>query len=95
MIFEDDFSIPPGALDWQEDAACRGTAIDDPTKFFPEKTMYARGRELREICGRCSVKSECLEWALDHEHYGMWGGTSEKERIVIRRRRRVGEQIAA
>lgn len=43
----------------------------------------------------CPVRNECLDYALTAEHglYGMWGGTTPKERRVIRRRRRLGDVI--
>jgi len=65
--------------------ACRGTA---PDIFFPD-----RGESLepaKRICGECVVRDECLEYALDSgERFGVWGGTSERERRRIRRQRRV------
>ena len=33
------------------------------------------------LCGRCEVRGECLEFALDtHEEFGIWGGLSTAER---------------
>jgi len=43
--------------------------------------------EVKKMCNRCPVKKECLEHALYHEKYGYWGGTSENERIEMRRKR--------
>jgi WhiB family transcriptional regulator, redox-sensing transcriptional regulator len=65
--------------------ACRGT---DPDVFFPD-----RGESLepaKRICGECVVRDECLEHALANgERFGVWGGTSERERRRIRRTRRI------
>ena len=37
----------------------------------------------------CTVRSECLEYALAHQiEHGVWGGASERERRRILRRRR-------
>jgi WhiB family redox-sensing transcriptional regulator len=59
-------------------------AQSDPEAFFPEKGGSAR--EVKRICSRCEVKSECLEYALKHdERYGIWGGLSERERRPLRR----------
>jgi hypothetical protein len=39
------------------------------------------------------VQAPCLEYALNFERQGVWGGTTERDRKAIRRRRRtVGVQ---
>ncbi len=55
--------------------------------FFPppqvEKRVEKREREDRakEICAVCSVRSDCLQYALDiGEQHGIWGGLNEIER---------------
>ncbi|BBY32679.1 WhiB [Mycolicibacter minnesotensis] len=66
---------------WQERALCSQT---DPEAFFPEKGGSTR--EAKKICQRCSVRSECLEYALAHdERFGIWGGLSERERRRLKR----------
>jgi WhiB family redox-sensing transcriptional regulator len=68
-------------LDWQERALCAQT---DPEAFFPEKGGSTR--EAKRVCTRCEVRDECLEYALAHdERFGIWGGTSERERRRLRR----------
>jgi WhiB family redox-sensing transcriptional regulator len=70
------------AGDWQEQALCAQT---DPEAFFPEKGGSTR--EAKRICSGCEVRSECLEYALEHdERFGIWGGLSERERRRLRRR---------
>ncbi len=67
---------------WQEFALCAQT---DPEEFFPEKGMSARGA--KKICAACDVRADCLEYALKHdEHFGVWGGLSERERRKLTRR---------
>lgn len=57
----------------------------DPDAFFPERGQSAR--EAKRVCVACPVRIQCLEWALDNpEHFGIWGGLTEKERLRIRRR---------
>lgn len=69
-------------LSWQADALCSQT---DPEAFFPEKGGSTR--DAKRICSSCSVKSECLEYALENdERFGIWGGLSERERRRFRRR---------
>lgn len=63
---------------WRAQAACRGKGH---RIFFPE-----RGGEWEEamaICAPCPVKTQCADWALRHERFGIWGGTSERERRRI------------
>jgi WhiB family redox-sensing transcriptional regulator len=67
---------------------CREIGIEF---FFPEEG--GSGTDIytysRKICGKCVVKNECLEWAIRHEAYGMWGGTTPMERKKIRRNRNI------
>lgn len=71
-----------GPLAWQRDALCAQT---DPEAFFPEKGGSTR--EAKAVCESCTVRAECLEYALEHdERFGIWGGLSERERRKIRRR---------
>ncbi|PKW12563.1 transcription factor WhiB [Saccharopolyspora spinosa] len=68
--------------EWQERALCAQT---DPEAFFPEKGGSTR--EAKRICAGCEVRSECLEYALQHdERFGIWGGLSERERRKLKRR---------
>jgi WhiB family redox-sensing transcriptional regulator len=76
---------------WQDFSACKGM---DPTLFFgPEhaetvKEKRDRDEAAKEICVHCSVRQECLEYALENrEPYGIWGGMTELERRALLRRR--------
>lgn len=70
---------------WMAAAKCRNMR---PEVFFPSDGM---GVEVaRAICADCPVKSPCLEYALENRvDHGVWGGTSERERRRIARRRRM------
>ncbi len=66
---------------WQEQALCAQT---DPEAFFPEKGGSTR--EAKRVCVSCEVRSECLEYALEHdERFGIWGGLSERERRRLKK----------
>jgi WhiB family redox-sensing transcriptional regulator len=40
----------------------------------------------KEVCAQCPVHRDCLEYALEtNQDSGIWGGTSEEERRVLRR----------
>ena len=67
---------------WQAQALCAQT---DPEAFFPEKGGSTR--EAKRICTGCEVRSERLEYALEHdERFGIWGGLSERERRKLKKR---------
>ena len=73
-----------GELAWQEEALCAQT---DPEAFFPEKGGSTR--EAKRVCTGCTVRAECLEFALaNDERFGIWGGLSERERRRLRLQRR-------
>jgi hypothetical protein len=38
----------------------------------------------RKICDGCPFLDECFNWAIHHEKYGIWGGTTEKMRHDMR-----------
>lgn len=68
---------------WVEDAVCAQT---DPESFFPEKGGSTR--DAKRICMGCSVRAECLVYALDNDiRFGIWGGMSERERRKIAHRK--------
>lgn len=70
-----------GAFSWQEQALCAQT---DPEAFFPEKGGSTR--EAKKVCQECTVKTECLTYALGNdERFGIWGGLSERERRKLKR----------
>lgn len=59
-----------------------------PATFFPSDGVGVDAA--RHICADCPVKEPCLEYALsNHIDHGVWGGTSERERRRIARRRRL------
>lgn len=73
---------------WSDNANCADT---DPALFFPERGEPAD--EAKAVCQGCSVRAECLEYALANcEKYGIWGGRSENERRRLRRERRAARQ---
>jgi WhiB family transcriptional regulator, redox-sensing transcriptional regulator len=62
-------------------AACSGT---DPNCFFPEQGQWGNLAMAQRICAGCPIKTECREWAIEnHEVYGIWGGTTYRQRQQI------------
>ena len=66
----------------------------DPALFFPSDGIGVQVAQ--KTCAECPVKSPCLEYALDNRvDHGVWGGTSERERRRILRRRRISSLQAS
>ena len=89
MAFDEGAVLPgifgmPEEPTWQERALCAQT---DPEAFFPEKGGSTR--DAKRVCSGCSVRAECLEFALaNDERFGIWGGLSERERRRLRLQQR-------
>ncbi len=69
---------------WQQRAACRGPHA---AVFFPPSTAErredrdTREHEAKRICQGCTVRADCLDYALTiREPHGIWGGLTELER---------------
>jgi WhiB family transcriptional regulator, redox-sensing transcriptional regulator len=81
---------------WRLDAAC---AHMDTLIFFPVgETGPVTGQvELaKKICASCPVREQCLEFAIATiQNDGIWGGTTEDERRLIKRARRAAARRAA
>ena len=60
----------------------------DPELFFPVGNTgpaLAQIDRAKQVCAGCAVRVPCLEWALaSGQDAGVWGGTTEDERRVIR-----------
>lgn len=80
--------IPADTGDWRDDAECRR---HDPDLWFAvghSPGWQAKTEEAKSICGRCPVRSVCLEWALSTgQQAGVWGGLTEAERRTLFRDR--------
>lgn len=71
------------ALAWMSHARCRGVS---PSLFFPPDGEGVL--EAQPVCADCPVRDTCLQFALANDiGNGVWGGTSERERRRILRRR--------
>ncbi len=74
-----------GSPGWMPRGACQG---QDPELFFP---IAANGPALAQViaakavCFRCAVRAACLSYALATGQSGIWGGTTQEERHVMRR----------
>lgn len=65
--------------EWVQHGACRDADTD---LFFPEERAHAD--EARAFCDRCTVREECLNYALANGlSDGVWGGTSARQRRAL------------
>lgn len=60
----------------------------DVNMFFTEdgSSTFIEENLLKRTCDACPVKSECLDYALNHAVMGWWGGTSEGQRKRLRQK---------
>jgi len=67
---------------WMAQSVCAQT---DPEAFFPEKGGSVR--TVLAICGRCPVRTQCLDFALENNiQHGIWGGLSSLARRRLQQR---------
>lgn len=89
-VFNPNDALIPSARNWswQDKGLCKTDGVD-ATVFFNDERVRGPERQAREsaakkICTACPIKTECLEHALAvPEDFGVWGGLTEKERMVI------------
>jgi WhiB family redox-sensing transcriptional regulator len=71
--------------EWLEYANCKSA---DTRVFFilrEDKDQRQRRAAAYAICKVCPVQRECLEYAIVNNEVGIWGGTSERDRRLMRR----------
>jgi WhiB family redox-sensing transcriptional regulator len=65
-----------------EGAKCADPWID-PETFFSASLVDAA----KAICEPCPLKTQCLEYALENNYEGVWGGTTDDDRKTIKNTR--------
>lgn len=76
--------IEPRNLDWMDKALCKELPSD---MFFPETSAYAMAKEAKKACSLCAVRLDCLDYALSIPGLtGVFGGTTEYDRIRLKRK---------
>ena len=67
---------------WQRRAACRGKGTD---RWF--STIRGSDEAACAVCEACPVRRQCLSYALAFPEplQGVWAGTNEEERALMRR----------
>lgn len=71
---------------WWDHAACRNSTIDFVPTLSEETPRHVIARlaiAAKAICATCEVREPCLQWAMDNEEHGVWGGTTATERAAL------------
>lgn len=71
------------------------TAISGKTELNCEDTnaeVFFSGQQVdielaKQLCAACLKRLACLELALKHNEYGVWGGLTKSEREALKRQR--------
>lgn len=73
-----------------DNGACKG----HPTEWwFPlqktgkrseVQTLKENTQQAKKICADCPQKLQCLQYSLEWEPWGIWGGLTEQERAELR-----------
>jgi WhiB family redox-sensing transcriptional regulator len=76
---------------WKEEAACRKlkmTSSERAEFMHPLSRRKDAISKVKAVCEDCPVRKECLEYALEtNQRKGVWGGTSERQRLELLRTR--------
>lgn len=84
------FNLSGAHVRWMDHGQCNGNP-EWQDLFFADEWTRRRGLpaevppETQRVCGACPVKGECLDWALAHDEYGVWGGTTRQQREAMAR----------
>lgn len=66
-----------------EQANCLGV---EPDLFFPDGAIApTTEKQLRRICMNCNIMDECLDYALRVKVVGYWAGTTDAQRVELRK----------
>ena len=69
----------------------------EPAALTDRQTAPSLASHALALCASCPVRAECLELSLRQwhgaGHYGIWGGTLERERRALRRRWLAGVSV--
>ena len=75
--------------EWMKDALCR--EYESAMWFVGSAEDPENYNKAKEVCGRCLVREECLEYGLDEE-FGIWGGQGPTERKRTKKERKYARQ---
>ncbi len=83
--------IASSEFTWMDSPSVKCKGLTD--FFYPNKPS-SEVAQAKAVCNgldgnpACPMRDQCLQYAIDHhEAYGVWGGTSERDRRKIQRAR--------
>ena len=68
-------------------AACANNDVN-PEWFYAADQVQPNAFEVmraRSLCVICLEQKKCLEWGLENEDFGVWGGLTANERIAYKK----------
>lgn len=74
-------AISSEGTEWQAGAPCFAADFD----FVPDVETDDGLNTTQQWCRACSVRTQCLAWAMLHGAEGYWGGTNTYQRAQLRR----------
>ncbi len=60
-----------------------------PERDDPENRKLLDPSYAKSICRSCIHRSECAQWGIKNERFGIWGGLTEYERTLLRTRSKI------
>jgi WhiB family redox-sensing transcriptional regulator len=71
-------------MSWKQQARCKGEPLSTFFIVGPlenEKQAHADWFRINELCGKCPVQQECLDYAVKNRiRQGIWGGKTFTQR---------------
>lgn len=64
--------IDPEELEWQDFGLCRGDETNDHYDNYESDTQVAK--IIDDKCLSCPVMKQCLQWGMENNEWGVWGG---------------------
>lgn len=65
---------------WRTEARCQGM---DTNWFFPNEKNLKRIRAAKAFCRGCSVRLQCIQFAIEYSCEGIYGGATTAERSLM------------
>jgi hypothetical protein len=59
--------------------------LDGGTRLDDARWQGQMVREAKAACAGCPVRTPCARWAYETRQFGVWGGTTDAERLSARR----------
>lgn len=69
---------------------CRNAITDG---LYIEDSHGRLPKPVKALCNGCAFLEPCLEWGLQHERFGLWGGTDDRDRGAIRKLRGITASV--